>query len=281
MLQGHATATAVDVARVLRHRAARDRDSEARRVSRQPSSAHDPSKWYVGVYSDWDQKNEILRGPEDRDNLSAWLTDANDDAGNARPAFIASKNVFFPEPDRDREPRAVHQQVPLGRHADDGQGEVSVRHLRHPELARRTARAPDEGRNGRRTSGASTTTRTSCTSTTGCTRSRSSIPTRVKYLDAAGYLERAYRTAVAYWTVPAGGGEVVGRRGRHHERSVHPGPDRHARRAKAQRTGRGRCAGIGRARSIASSTRRRTCTDRSSRSTRPASNRRARSRSTR
>jgi hypothetical protein len=27
-------------------------------------------------------------------------------------------------------------------------------------------------------------------------------PSRVKYLDASGYLERAYRTAVAYWTVP-------------------------------------------------------------------------------
>ena len=29
--------------------------------------------------------------------LSAWLTDANDDAGNARPALLASKNVFFPD----------------------------------------------------------------------------------------------------------------------------------------------------------------------------------------
>ena len=48
------------------------------------------------MYSDWDQKNEIRRSPEDRDSLSAWLTDANDDAGNARPAFIASKNVFLP-----------------------------------------------------------------------------------------------------------------------------------------------------------------------------------------
>ena len=57
----------------------------------------DPGKWYAGVYSDWDQKNEILRSPEDRDGLSAWLTDANDDAGNARPAFVASKNVFFPD----------------------------------------------------------------------------------------------------------------------------------------------------------------------------------------
>jgi hypothetical protein len=55
----------------------------------------DPGKWYVGVYSDWDQKNEVLRSPEDRDALSAWLTDANDDAANARQAFLASKNVFF------------------------------------------------------------------------------------------------------------------------------------------------------------------------------------------
>src|ERR1041385_8644372 len=57
----------------------------------------DPSKWYYGAFSDWDQKNEILRSPEDRDSLSTWLTDADDDAGNARPAFVASKNVFFPD----------------------------------------------------------------------------------------------------------------------------------------------------------------------------------------
>lgn len=56
----------------------------------------DPSKWYNGVYSDWDMKNLILRSADDRDGLSSWLTDACDDAGNARPAYIASKNVFFP-----------------------------------------------------------------------------------------------------------------------------------------------------------------------------------------
>jgi len=56
----------------------------------------DPSKWYNGVYSDWDMKNLILRSAEDRDGLSSWLTDACDDAGNARPAYVASKNVFFP-----------------------------------------------------------------------------------------------------------------------------------------------------------------------------------------
>jgi len=56
----------------------------------------DPNKWYYGSYGDWDQKNKILRGPEDRDGLSTWLTDSCDDAGNARPAYLASKNVFFP-----------------------------------------------------------------------------------------------------------------------------------------------------------------------------------------
>lgn len=57
----------------------------------------DPSKWYYGVYSDWDMKNRVLRSPEDRDGLPTWLVDACDDAGNARPAFVASKNVYFPE----------------------------------------------------------------------------------------------------------------------------------------------------------------------------------------
>jgi hypothetical protein len=63
-------------------------------VSRQ--QIRNPSKWYNCVYGDWDMKNLILRSADDRDGLSTWLTDSCDDAGNARPAYIASKNVFFP-----------------------------------------------------------------------------------------------------------------------------------------------------------------------------------------
>lgn len=57
----------------------------------------DPSKWYYGVFSDWDMKNKVLRSADDRDGLQTWLVDACDDAGNARPAFVASKNVYFPD----------------------------------------------------------------------------------------------------------------------------------------------------------------------------------------
>jgi len=54
--------------------------------------------WYSG-YGDWDQVKQVLRNPEDRDRLSPWLTDSSDDAGNARPAFVAGVNAFFPTPE--------------------------------------------------------------------------------------------------------------------------------------------------------------------------------------
>jgi Family of unknown function (DUF5695) len=58
----------------------------------------DSTKPWYGGYGDWDQVNKVLRNPEDRDRLSPWLTDSSDDAGNARPAFVAGVNAFFPTP---------------------------------------------------------------------------------------------------------------------------------------------------------------------------------------
>ena len=161
----------------------------------------DSSKWYYGAYGDWDQKNETLRGPEDRDGLSTWLTDADDDAGNARPAFLASKNVFLPDPgeiasletyishylwggmqmtDRERYPYAIYG-VPNFQanraSADDGRnGRAHVwRIYDYPHIVMLYFRMYQIAK---------------------------FYPAMVRDLDAAGYLERAYRTAIAYWTVP-------------------------------------------------------------------------------
>ncbi len=161
----------------------------------------DPSKWYLGVYSDWDQKNEILRGPEDRDGLSAWLTDANDDAGNARPAFIASKNVFFPNQaeieslelyiskylwggmqmtEREKYPYGIYG-IPnwkVNRESSD-EGRNGQAHLwriyDYPHIIMLYYRMYHIAR---------------------------FYPHMVRHLGADEYLERAYRTAIAYWTVP-------------------------------------------------------------------------------
>jgi hypothetical protein len=59
----------------------------------------DSTKPWYGAYGDWDQLKQVLRNPEDRDRLSPWLTDSSDDAGNARPAYVAGVNTFFPTPE--------------------------------------------------------------------------------------------------------------------------------------------------------------------------------------
>ncbi len=161
----------------------------------------DSSKWYVGVYSDWDQKNEIRRSPEDRDGLSAWLTDANDDAGNARPAFIASKNVFFPD---RREIESL--ELYISRYLWGGMQMTDTE--RYPYAIygipnwKANRSSPDPGRNGQAHVWRIYDYPHIVLLYFRMYQIAKFYPDRIAHLDAATYLERAYRTAVAYWTVP-------------------------------------------------------------------------------
>jgi hypothetical protein len=161
----------------------------------------DPSKWYVGMYSDWDQKNEILRSPEDRDGLSTWLTDANDDAGNARPAFIASKNVFFPDQEE-----IESLELYISRYLWGGMQMTDKEKYPHaiygiPNFKANRASA-DPGRNGQAHVWRIYDYPHIVMLYYRMFHIAKFYPDKVKHLDAATYLERAYRTAVAYWTVP-------------------------------------------------------------------------------
>ena len=161
----------------------------------------DPSKWYVGTYSDWDQKNEVLRSPEDRDGLSAWLTDANDDAGNARPAFIASKNVFFPE---QKEIESL--ELYISKYLWGGMQMTELETYPYaiygiPNFKANRASA-DPGRNGRAHVWRIYDYPHIVMLYYRMYHIAKFYPAMVQHLDAPTYLERAYRTAVAYWTVP-------------------------------------------------------------------------------
>jgi hypothetical protein len=161
----------------------------------------DPSKWYYGVYGEWDQKNEILRGPEDRDNLSAWLTDANDDAGNARPAFIAAKNVFFPnQTEIDSLEIYISKYLWGGMQMTDREKYPYAIYGIQNWKANRAS--PDEGRNGQAHVWRIYDYPHIIHLYYRMYQIAKFYPAKSKYLNAAGYLERAYRTAVAYWTVP-------------------------------------------------------------------------------
>lgn len=58
----------------------------------------DPSKWYNGLYSVYDMKNKVLRGPDDTDGFDGWwgYVLACDDPGLSKAPYVASKNVHFP-----------------------------------------------------------------------------------------------------------------------------------------------------------------------------------------
>ncbi len=55
----------------------------------------DPSKWYNGLFSDWDMRNKILRSPDDTDGLKQYWFSC-DDPGLCKAPYIAAKNAHFP-----------------------------------------------------------------------------------------------------------------------------------------------------------------------------------------
>lgn len=57
---------------------------------------HDPSKWYNGLFSEWDMKDKVLRSPDDTGGLADYIL-ASDDPALCKPAFLAAKNAIYPD----------------------------------------------------------------------------------------------------------------------------------------------------------------------------------------
>jgi len=58
----------------------------------------DPAKWYNGLISVWDMREAVLRGPEDTDGFDGWwgYVLACDDTALPKAPFVAAKNVHYP-----------------------------------------------------------------------------------------------------------------------------------------------------------------------------------------
>lgn len=160
----------------------------------------DPSKWYYGLFSQWDQKHHILRSPDDLDGLQAYAV-ACDDPALGKAPFLAEKNIYYPnqgeidalelylskyvwgglqETEKERWPYAIYgidnwkknRESPF----DDRRGKQHVwREYDYPHVILLYY---------------------------NMYRIAKDHPSMVKYLDKNGYLERAYGTALAFWTVP-------------------------------------------------------------------------------
>src|SRR5215467_9271653 len=161
---------------------------------------HDPSKWYKTVFSQWDMKHEILRSPDDLDGLQSYAV-ASDDPALGKAPYVAGKNVHFPEQseidavekyikdfvwgglqqtDKEPYPYAIYGipnwKVNRDSAKDDNTGKKHIRRIYdYPHVILlyydmyRVAKL---------------------------------YPSMTKYLDQDGYLERAFGTAKAFFTVP-------------------------------------------------------------------------------
>ena len=58
-----------------------------------------PDKWYDGLFSVYDMKNAILRGPDNTDGFDHWwgYVLACDDPALGKAPYVTAKNVYFPD----------------------------------------------------------------------------------------------------------------------------------------------------------------------------------------
>ena len=161
---------------------------------------HDPKRWYNSLYSQWDMKHQVLRSPDDLDGLQSYAV-ASDDPALGKAPYLAYKNVFFPDQeeiasvedyiqnfvwgglqqtDKEPYPYAIYG-IPnwnVNRHSslDNERGKRHIwRIYDYPHIVALYYYMYLVAAN---------------------------YPGMVHGLDAAGYLERAYGTAIAFFTVP-------------------------------------------------------------------------------
>jgi hypothetical protein len=162
----------------------------------------DPARWYDTLYSQWDMKNQILRSPDDRDgnSLNPYMV-ACDDTELGKPAYIAGKNIVYPDQSEiDSVEAHIRQYVWGGLQQTEKEpfpygvyGIPNWRELRN---------SPNDDRTGRKHLWRIYDYPHVILMYYNMYLVARNYPGMVHYLDKAGYLERAYGTAMALYTYP-------------------------------------------------------------------------------
>jgi len=57
----------------------------------------DTTKWYDGLFSIWNMGKSICLSPDNRDGIDAFIVGGSDDPSNSKPIYISEKNVVYPD----------------------------------------------------------------------------------------------------------------------------------------------------------------------------------------
>jgi len=167
--------------------------------------AHDPAKWYDGEFSLWDMRSRVLRTPDDRGGLDPYMVGGSDDPDLCKAPYIAAVNEAYPD---DRQIAAVEYYLQhfvwgkLQRTGDEQPFPYGIYGSPSWHVNRFSETGYGSGGNGREHMWRTFDYTHMVQLYYEMYRIAKLYPERVHFLDATGYLERAYRTALAYFQVP-------------------------------------------------------------------------------
>lgn len=175
----------------------------------------DPSKWYNGLYSLWDvrrEPGENLLGPENTGGQYMYAVSGSDDPSTGKPVFLSEKNVVYPDPTEIASLEYHLEHFSWGKHQRTDKEypyPYGVYGSEHWKENREAMRDPIEKGVSRPGKGGSQCRMWRTFDYThyillyyNMYRIASQNPEMVHYLDAKGYLERAFGSAKAYFQVP-------------------------------------------------------------------------------
>jgi hypothetical protein len=161
----------------------------------------DPRKWYNGLFSEWDMRNKVLRSPEDTDGLHRYVLSC-DDPGLGKAPYVAAKNVYYPEKDEVEAVEYYIEHFLWGKLqcTEEEEYPYGVYGIPDWKVNRESGPTDREGWTGHvwRVFDYPHVIHLYW----NMFRIATLYPNLTKYLDADGYLDRAFGTAKAYFTLP-------------------------------------------------------------------------------
>ncbi|MBV9179899.1 MAG: hypothetical protein JO356_01190, partial [Acidobacteria bacterium] len=161
---------------------------------------NDPKRWYNGLYSQWDMKHRVLRSPDDLDGLQSYAV-ACDDPALGKAPYVAEKNVFFPDHEEIASVENYIQHYVWGGLQQTTSEPFPYAIYGIPNW-RVNRESPYDDRRGKQHLWRIYDYPHLILLYYSMYLVAKDYPSMVSYLDAAGYLERAYGTAMAFFTVP-------------------------------------------------------------------------------
>ena len=172
----------------------------------QHQQVRDPAKWYDGLFSLWDMQKLVLRTPDDLDGLAyPYMVGGSDDPCLCKAPFVATKNLHFPN---ETEIAAIEYYLEhfvwggLQRTNQEHPHPFGIYGVDNWYVNRNSEIGFSSGGHGKEHLWRTFDYPHLILLYFTMYRIARNYPEWVHYLDAPGYLARAFGTARAYFTVP-------------------------------------------------------------------------------